>query len=328
MNDFFPHPGAVPGVRAPARVRPMSSPESLASPGSADPAALLWRAIETGRVHSGYLLSGPGEPARAAALRAARALVCRAEPSARPCEECVECRRSGRDGEPVEIDGTGKRGPLLRHIGDHPDLLWVERGPNDTRVRIGQMRAIQNALRLGSNEGGWRVAVVADAEWLNVEAQNALLRLLEEPPPSTCLMLVSASASALLATIRSRCQRVRFPVPAPIDPTDPSRPEEERALAERFERIRGATMPDLLDWAEEYRGERASAAARAHQLLDIGHHWLRDQVRQAAVDGRDARAELDAFKALGRCRRDLDQRNANPQMIAERALFAVREALR
>jgi hypothetical protein len=59
----------------------------------------------------------------------------------------------------------------------------------------------------------------------------------------------------------------------------------------------------------------------------VGSGWLRARVRRAAAEGRPARAELDAFRTLGRCRKDLDQRNANPQMVAERALFAVREAI-
>ena len=82
-------------------------------------------------------------------------------------------------------------------------------------MRIGQIRAVQQALRLRSHEGGRRAAVIADAEWLNQEAQNALLRLLEEPPPQTALLLVAATASGLLATVRSRCQRVAFPRPEP-----------------------------------------------------------------------------------------------------------------
>jgi DNA polymerase-3 subunit delta' len=300
----------------------------MANPNTgAEPTALLERALATGRIASAYLLSGPGQAPREAALRTARALVCRAAPAERPCGECLECRRTHRDGAPIEIDGTGKRGPLYRHVGDHPDLIWVERGPADTRVRIGQVRAVQNALRLGANEGGWRAAVVADAEWLNQEAQNALLRLLEEPPEKTCLLLVSASAAGLLATIRSRCQRVRFPVPPPTDPSDPSWSDEARALAARLDAIAGCGVPELLDWAEEFRGERAVAARRAHALLEVGSGWLRARVRRAAIEGRPVRSELDAFRTLGRCRKDLDQRNANPQMIAERALFAVREAI-
>src|SRR5215468_10596669 len=99
---------------------------------------LFERALASGRLHSAYLISGPRESARAAALAFARASVCaRAE----LCEECVACRRSS-PREEIAIDGTGHSGPLFRHVGDHPDLFWVERGGEDTRVRIGQIRAL------------------------------------------------------------------------------------------------------------------------------------------------------------------------------------------
>lgn len=289
---------------------------------------LLSRAVETGRVHSGYLLSGPGTAPRDAACRFARALVCRSDDE-RPCEECVECRRSReKEDDAIEIDGTGKRGPLLRHIGDHPDLIWVERGPADTRVRIGQIRALQSSLRLGSNEGGWRVAVVADAEWMNQESQNALLRLLEEPPDRTCLVLVTSSASGLLATIRSRCQRINFGGEARYGLRDLDLPEEQQQLVARFDAISGMGLPGLLDWAEEFRGERARAAEDVHRLLQTGGAWLRERVHSIVDAGsRNPLPELDAFRALATCRKDLDQRNANPQMVAERAIFAVREAV-
>ena len=167
-----------------------SSTETGSDALPSDPQALLRRSLESGRIHSAYLFSGPGSAPREAAVAFARGLVC-ASGGAGACEECIACRRS-EVGDPIAIDGTGRKGPLLRHIGDHADLFWVERGPSDTRVRIGQIRALQNALRLRSTEGGRRVAVIADAEWMNQEAQNALLRILEEPPPDTTLILATA----------------------------------------------------------------------------------------------------------------------------------------
>lgn len=296
---------------------------------SSEPTTLLRRAVESGRVHSGYLLSGDAEAANVAALTFARALVCTHEdPDARPCDACRDCARSlgaSSDEPPIEIDGTGKRGPLFRHVGDHSDLFWIDRG-DATRVRIGQIRALQHALRLGATEGGRRVAVIAGAEWLNTEAQNALLRLLEEPPAATTLVLSTASAAGLLATIRSRCQRVVFPVRRVSLRADDA-PEEVRALTGRLDAAAGSGLPDLLDWAEEYRGERARAAESVTLLLATGGEWLRERATRAARDGRrDLRPELDAFAALQRCRKDLAQRNANPQMVAERALFALRTA--
>ena len=264
---------------------------------------------------------------REAALRFARGLACRGD-GPRPCEQCRDCARSSQSQEPVELDGAGKRGPLYRHIGDHPDLYWVDRGGDGTRVRIGQIRAVQRALRLGSNEGGWRVAVIADAEWLNQESQNSLLKLLEEPPDRTCLILAGSSSAPLAATIRSRCQKLRFPASAVPGLRDERLSEERVMLVGRFDRIHGNGLSDLLTWAEEYRGNRARAAEQVEVLLEVGSAWLSERIHRAIDDGqRDLRRPLDAHKALFRCRKDLVQRNANPQMVAERALMVVRQAI-
>jgi len=282
---------------------------------------LLERSLESGRIHSAYLLSGPGEAPRDAALAFARGLVCSGD-APRPCEACSACRRSGPKEE-IAIDGTGKRGPLLRHVGDHPDLFWVERGADDTRVRIGQIRELQKSLRLRSTESGRRAAVIADAEWLNQEAQSALLRPLEEPPPDTTLVLVASTSAGMLATVRSRCQRVAFRV----DSDDPLADPELGELAARLDGLASTTIPDLLDWASEYRGARAVAAANVQTLLAAATAWVRRRVESQLRDGADVRGELDAWRVLSRCRKGLAQRNANPQMVAERALLALREAV-
>ncbi len=300
----------------------MEIPEPPAAGAPGEPRAPLARCLETDRIHSAYLLSGPGEAPREAALWFVRGLGCSGEAGARPCEECRSCRLSaGR--EEIPLDGAGKSGPLLRHVGDQPDLYWVERGAGDTRVRIGQVRALQAALRLRASGEGRRAAVIADAEWLNVEAQNALLRLLEEPPPETTLVLVASSSAGLLATVRSRCQRVRFPAEAASDEEAP----EVAELRERLDELPTSDLPDLIDWAEEFRGPRAPAAEAVGRLLVTAGDWLRRRVHAAVAEGaRDLDRELDAFATLGECRRSLAQRNANPQMVAERALFALREA--
>jgi DNA polymerase III delta prime subunit len=294
------------------------------SQSSPEPRLPLLRSLAAGRIHSAYLLSGPGEPPRETALWFVRALVCERGESG-PCQACSACRRSLR-GEEIPLDGSGKKGPLLRHVGDHPDLLWVERGEDDTRVRIGQIRALQASFRLRGSERGRRAAVIADAEWLNQEAQNALLRLLEEPPPQTTLVLVASSSAGLLATVRSRCQRVTFPAAGSHAPLGPEASEEERALVSRLEELPHQEVPDLLDWAESYRGPRAIAASAVGELLGTASAWLHHRVAQAAQAGRrDLRRELRAFDTLKACRKSLIQRNANPQMVAERALLALRE---
>jgi DNA polymerase III delta prime subunit len=289
---------------------------------SRDPSQGLRESVAQGRIHGAYLFSGAGDRPREAALEFVRALAC-VGASGTACEECPACRRS-RPGEPVEIDGSGKSGPLLRHVGDHPDLVWVERGAGDTRVRIGQVRALQQAFRLRGMEGGRRAAVVADAEWLNQEAQNALLRILEEPPPRTTLILVTAQPSGLLATVRSRCQRIRFAADRASSPLDS---DEAREIVAHLESLSRMGTPDLLDWAEEFRGPRAIAAASLTELLSVGTAWLHERTRERAAAGEPVDSRLAAWTTLQNCRKSLVQRNANPQMVAERALLALHEAV-
>ncbi|MBU6498771.1 MAG: DNA polymerase III subunit delta', partial [Rhodospirillales bacterium] len=102
----------------------------------------------------------------------------------------------------------------------HADLLTVEREWDPKRRRrrgeivVDDVRRIAEFLRLTPAEGGWRVVVIDGAEDLNRNAANALLKVLEEPPPRAVLLLVCAAPGRLLPTIRSRCRRLGL---APLD---------------------------------------------------------------------------------------------------------------
>jgi DNA polymerase III delta prime subunit len=297
------------------------------------PTEILRRSIENDRVHSAYLLTGSGRIPTETAKEFARALVCQAGTGV-VCEECVACHRSRgerRDGakeDPIVLDGKGKRGPTFRHIGDHPDLLWIERGRDDTRITIRQIRDLQAALRLGANEGGRRVAVIDGAEWLNPQAQNALLRLLEEPPPATTLMLVASQPSAIIPTIRSRSIRIRFPTDSGLGIRDPEVPETVAEIVATLDGLRSRSVGEILDFAEQYRGTRAVAAETVTELIDVSAEWLSDDVKaRVALGEKPTTRELDAHRSLQQLRRDLVQRNANPQMIAERLLLGLRDVM-
>ena len=140
-------------------------------------------------------------------------------------------------------------------------------------------------------------------------------------------MLVARTSAGLLATVRSRCQRVSFrPPPRHRRATTRSAGSSKRASSAS----RARSLPALLDWAEEYRGARAEAQEAVESLLEIGAAWLREpRGREAARArrGRERRAP-DAIATLTACRKSLAQRNANPQMVAERALLALRTAAR
>jgi DNA polymerase-3 subunit delta' len=162
--------------------------------------AVLGRALGSGRLAHGWLLTGPPGIGKATlAFRFARALL--AGPDA------VDAQLSMRPDHPV-----------FRQVakGVHPDLTVIEaeRDPRTGRLRseitVDTVRAATAALQVTAAAGGYRVAVVDGAEYLNRSAANALLKTLEEPPARSVLILVSHRPGSLAATIRSRCAKLRL----------------------------------------------------------------------------------------------------------------------
>lgn len=95
-------------------------------------------------------------------------------------------------------------------MGVHPDFNAIARQPNRSEVLIEQVRGLISQLGSRPSRGPRRVAIIDDAETLNLPAQNALLKTLEEPPGSTIIFMITQSERALLDTIRSRMRPVRF----------------------------------------------------------------------------------------------------------------------
>ncbi len=105
-----------------------------------------------------------------------------------PCGDCGPCRRIA--------------------AGSHPDVLVLE--PAGKELRIDRVRELCRELALKPYEGRHRVALIADAQRMNAHAANALLKVLEEPPERTLLVLTAPQAADLLPTIVSRCRQLRF----------------------------------------------------------------------------------------------------------------------
>src|SRR3546814_7083951 len=84
----------------------------------------------------------------------------------------------------------------------------TEKGTMSSVVRVDEVREFDTKFRLRSAGGGWRVAIVDEAERMNRNAENALLKILEEPPANTLIILVSNALNAMLPTTRSRCRRL------------------------------------------------------------------------------------------------------------------------
>jgi DNA polymerase-3 subunit delta' len=161
--------------------------------------ALLADALGSGRMHHAWLITGPQGVGKATlAYRFARAILAGGTPSGS-----------------LEMVASH---PVFRRVaaGTHADLLTVEREWDEKRKKlrgeivIETVRGVASFLRLTPAEGGWRVVIVDGAEDINRNAANALLKVLEEPPPRTVLLLVCAASGRLLPTIRSRCRRLRL----------------------------------------------------------------------------------------------------------------------
>lgn len=109
----------------------------------------------------------------------------------------------------------------LLKAGTHPDriLVTMEENPNTHKMRteivVEQIRDLSARLAMSTQLGGWQVAVIDPADAMNAASANALLKTLEEPTPSSMILLIADQPWRLPATIRSRCQRVDFAFPTP-----------------------------------------------------------------------------------------------------------------
>jgi DNA polymerase-3 subunit delta' len=114
---------------------------------------------------------------------------------------------------PVGVSACGKCASCSKVIsGSHPDIVTVE--PEGVFIKIDQVRDISRQLRFAPLEGGWRMVIINDAHAMNLEASNAMLKILEEPPKRTIFVLTASQTTDLLPTIVSRCQQIAFrPIP-------------------------------------------------------------------------------------------------------------------
>jgi DNA polymerase-3 subunit delta' len=145
---------------------------------------LLLSGLAKGRIPHATLIVGPPNIGKTTlAFTFSQALNCTGGQPV-PCGECVSCRKIAS--------------------GNHPDVRILD-SPGQS-LKIDEVRDLQRHLSLSPHEGRWRVAVLSDFERATVEAANALLKTLEEPPAQVALVLTATEADVLLPTIVSRCQ--------------------------------------------------------------------------------------------------------------------------
>ncbi|MBN1131119.1 MAG: DNA polymerase III subunit [Chitinispirillaceae bacterium] len=250
---------------------------------------VLSSAIANGTVGHAYLFSGsPGSGTFAAALDLSLALLCKNQ-SSRPCLACSSCMKllhyanpDFRVIMPVVLEKEHKKDGVLTEEGwKHVASCVKDRlsspylMPDHAKVPgipVEWVREINQTLQRGAVEGDTSIVVIDGIDMMNKESANSMLKLLEEPPRGTVMLLLTDRIPAVLPTIVSRCQILRFPFMSPGE----LREELCRRLSldaadERLERIlyTGSLGRSLQAWADS-AGDSAAEAVRFWDLCATG----------------------------------------------------------
>lgn len=248
----------------------------------------LTEAHRAGRLAQAYVIEGPlrGEGMELA-MRLLALLFCEA-PDA-PCGKCRGCR----------------------HVADrtHADILWVEPEKKSRQISVDQVRGVRSRICQASFQGGWKAAVIVGADRLNPNAGNAFLKVLEEPPGRSLLLLLSEAPQFLLPTILSRCQRLAVGGEA-LDLPDAWReclvglladgPDDDiggsRIMAAERQTARlGALLKEVMQTARELEGALAEEASTEES----------DETLEARVASRYRELRAGVLRALLGWHRDV-----------------------
>ncbi len=152
--------------------------------------------IDSGKLPHAIILEGGNSESRLGLARLlAAALVCTSQVN-RPCKTCPACIKAF--GEKPE----NKK--LLNKKLKHPDISEVTKEPGKVQFGINPIRTIRNEAYIVPNEADVKVYILSDAHLMNIQAQNAFLKILEEPPSYVCFILECTSKNVLLPTVLSR----------------------------------------------------------------------------------------------------------------------------
>jgi DNA polymerase-3 subunit delta' len=246
---------------------------------------VLRTAVASGRVPQSLLFSGPdGVGKRATALALAQALNCPRARDGDACGTCPTCQRIAR--------------------GQHADVVMLDQG-EAASIKIQALRdRVLDVAGYRPFEAARRVFIIDPADAMTAQAQDALLKTLEEPASTTVLVLITAYPDTLLATVQSRCRRLRF---GPL-----SRADVVRVLVER-----GGMEPSAARAIAATSGGRvASAMAGAAEDAEDDRQAARQLLASAARETPAGRLRAaERFAKHGSKRRDRDALGARLALV-------------
>ena len=323
--------------------------------GHAEAEAALLDAYRSGRIPHAWLIGGERGIGKATlAYRMARFVLAHPDPAAPAVQKAKSLA--------VPPDH-----PVARRVAGqaHSDLLILERVINEktnklfTEIRVEDVRRSVPFFGSTAGEGGWRVAVVDSIDELNRFGDNALLKVLEEPPPRALLLLVTHAPGRVLPTIRSRCRTL---ILRPLAADDVARAAaaalgekaptaEIRTAAEAAGGSVGRALMFLEGDALELRQQVIEALARLPQLdphelhslgdeiagteaatlatfMDAVNAWLAARLQAGTQDARRLARVADAWESVNQAARDTEEYNLDRKPFVFSVFGRLAEAAR
>jgi len=261
----------------------------------------LRRLLAGGRLPGSMLFTGAeGIGKKLFALEVAKALNCRNRAGVEACDECSSCKRLANSTFPPFGNADDNKERMI--WSEHGDVAMLR--PYKQIIRVKPVRELEREANFRPFEGAARIFIVEDADFMNDQAANALLKTLEEPPETSHLILTTTNPTALLATIRSRCQVIRF-APIAAGEIESFLVERQRISADDatlLARIsRGSIGRALSADIEDYRQRRNEMLEILKSLTVTGDRaqLLRSaEGLAAAKDRADYELSLDVLEAL------------------------------
>ncbi len=244
---------------------------------------LLQHQISSGQVRHAYLITGPeGVGRRTLAIRFAQAINCTNPPKpGQPCGTCRICTHTER----------------MQQV----DMSLVQAETKGTMIKVDQIRTLQHSLSLSPYEARFRIALLLNFEAANANAQNALLKTLEEAPDKVIILITASSAEELLPTIVSRCEQLRLR-PLPISQLKTTLQEQyaiEEQPASQVAHLAGGRVGTAIHLLDDQK-EKEAHIEQVDALFELAGCNLRQRFGRVeamlrAPDQAQSRARLRSY---------------------------------